>query len=131
MDTHVWYWFMVGDKTLKNKVVNDINKAALDGSLCLSAISVWEIAMMESKGRVNFKLPILQWVEEALHSVPIQLLPLFPSVAVESCQLNHFHGDPADRIIVATARIEKLILLTRDKKIQHYASLNKVKIMGA
>lgn len=131
MDTHIWYWFVIGDKSLTSKMVDLINQAALDDSLFLSSFSVWEIAMMENKGRVSFKLPTLQWVEEALKEVPIQLVPLYPAIAVESCHLIDFHGDPADRIIVATARVENLTLMTRDKKIQEYAKMNKVKVICA
>ena len=131
MDTHIWYWFAIGDKALTTKIISIINDAALDDSLYLAAISVWEIAMMESKGRVNFKLPTLQWIEEALKGVPIQLVPLYPAISVESCYLEDFHGDPADRIIVATARVENLTLITRDKKIQSYAKLHKIKVVAA
>lgn len=131
MDTHVWYWFAVGDKALSSKIISIINDAALDDSLYLSAISVWEITMMESKGRVNFKLPTLQWIEEALKSVPTQLVPIHPAISVESCYLEDFHGDPTDRIIVATARVENLTLITRDKKIQSYAKSHKVKVIPA
>jgi PIN domain nuclease of toxin-antitoxin system len=129
MDTHVWYWFVMGDKTLPAKVIELINRAALDDYLYLSDISVLELAMMEGKGRINFQLPTLQWIEKALKGVPVQLISLHPAIAVESCQLEGFHGDPADRIIVATARVENLTLLTRDKKIQSYAKHNKVKIV--
>jgi PIN domain nuclease of toxin-antitoxin system len=131
MDTHIWYWFVGGDKTLPAKVIDVINQAALEDSLYLAAISVWEIAMMENKGRIQFQIPILQWIEEALKNVPIQLLALHPAIAVESCHLDDLHGDPADRMIVATARVENLTLITRDIKIQNYAKQNKVKVLVA
>jgi len=130
LDTHVWYWFVIGDKTLTKKSIDLINQAALSDSLYLSSISVWEIALMESKGRISFQVPTLKWVEEALKNIPIQLIFLYPSIAVESCHLIDFHGDPADRIIAATARVENLTLLTRDKKIQAYSKMNKVNIIS-
>ncbi len=131
MDTHIWYWFVTGDETLSKKVIETINQASHKDSLYLSAISLWEIAMLENKNRIHFKLPTLQWIESALKGAPIQLLPITPAVAVESCRLEDFHGDPADRIIVATARVENLTLLTRDKKIQDFGSQNKVKIISS
>lgn len=130
MDTHIWYWFAIGDKLLAPKSVAMINDAALNDSLYVSAMSVWELAMLESKNRISFQLPTLQWIEEALNNLPLQLIPLTPAISVESCSLTHFHGDPADRIIVATARVEKLILLTRDQKILDYASINKIKAVA-
>lgn len=91
-----------------------INQASFNDALHLSAMSPWEIAMMESKNRVSFKL-----------------LPLTPQIAIESCHLEHFHGDPVDRIIVATARVANLTLATRDKKILSYAHTSKVNIFSA
>jgi PIN domain nuclease of toxin-antitoxin system len=131
LDTHIWYWFVIGDETLSKKTIENINQAALNDSLYLSAISVWEVAMLENKNRIHFKIPTLQWVEQALKEIPIQLLPLTPAIAVESCHLEDFHGDPADRIIVATARVENLTLLTRDKKIQYYGDQRKAEIVLA
>jgi len=131
LDTHIWYWFVIGDKTLSNKNIELINTAATEDALYLSSISIWEIAMLESKERIHFKLPILQWIEESLKAIPLQLVPLHPAISVESCYLKEFHGDPADRMIVATARVENLTLMTRDKKIQNYSRQQKVKIFSA
>lgn len=67
----------------------------------------------------------------AMKGVPTQLVPLHPAIAVESCSLEDLYGDPADRIIVATARVENLTLITRDKKIQTYGEACKVKVISA
>ena len=57
LDTPIWYWFIIGDKIIPNKIIDLINQSALSDSLYLSSISVWEIAMLENKGRISFKLP--------------------------------------------------------------------------
>jgi len=121
LDTHTWIWYVNGDTTLKSGAKKRISEAALNGMLFVSAISTSEVAMLEAKGRISLTIPTLQWVESALDCLPIQLSPLTPKITVESCQLLDMHGDPADRLIVATARVENLTLLTRDKNIQKYA----------
>jgi PIN domain nuclease of toxin-antitoxin system len=109
LDTHVWVWGAAGDRkagTLK----------AFQGTPVLSAISVWEVAMLESKGRLTLKPDPATWIRTNL-AAPIALEPLSPEIALESCRLAAFHGDPADRIIVATAAVLGLPLLTADAEI--------------
>jgi len=85
-------------------------------------MSVWELGMLESKGRIQLGISCTQWVEKALAQPGVALAPLTPAIAIESSNLpGSFHGDPADRIIVATARALKARLLTSDKNIRAYA----------
>jgi PIN domain nuclease of toxin-antitoxin system len=87
----------------------------------VASISLWEFAMMVAKGRIELKITAEQWLDYATHKTGIHLFELTPKVAVESCELPiPFHGDPADRIIVATARIKGATLLTKDRKILDY-----------
>ena len=84
-------------------------------------ISVWELGLLESKGRVHLHTSCAQWVEDALAMPGLTLAPLTPTIAIESTRLpGSFHGDPADRIIVATARTMGARLLTSDKNIRAY-----------
>lgn len=121
LDTHVWLWFVDGNSTLKKQVVADITATAMTGSLLIPAICVWEIAMLQDRGRLTLNKPLKDWINEALDLSGAFLAPLSPDVAIESCKLpGKFHSDPADRMIVATARIENATILTRDKRILEY-----------
>ncbi len=121
LDTHVWLWFVDGNSTLKKQVVADITATAMNGSLLIPAICVWEIAMLQDRGRLTLNKPLKDWISEALDLSGTSLAALSSDVAIESCKLpGKFHGDPADRMIVATARIENATILTRDKRILEY-----------
>jgi len=130
LDTHVWLWLMSGDGGMKPSAVRAMDEAASHGLIRVSAISVWEVAMLEAKGRIRLAKDCLAWVNEALRAPGIALVPLTPEVAVESSRLpGTFHGDPADRILVATARREGAVLLTRDEKILAYGKAKHLSTM--
>ena len=128
IDTHYWLWLEAGDKAKLDAVNLDIiRKTANRGELFVSTISVWEIAMLESKDRVDLYEGCAKWVEEALSRPGLTLAPLSPAVAIESTRLpGSFHSDPADRIIVATARIMGARLLTSDQRIRTYGGQRHV-----
>lgn len=132
LDTHAWIWLLLGDPILQKKAaLAAIEQAALDARLLVSAISVWEIGMLEAKGRIVLPLDIMQWVENALAVPGIRLHPLTPAIAVQSSRLpGAFHGDPADRILVATARTLGAVLVTRDTKILAYGAAGLVKTLA-
>ncbi len=132
LDTHVWIWLMVGEPTLgKSAALKSVEQAALDARLLVSAISVWEIGMLEAKGRIVLPLDITHWVENALTAPGVRLQPLTPAIALHSSRLPaEFHGDPADRILVATARIVDAILVTRDARILAYGAAGLVKTLA-
>jgi PIN domain nuclease of toxin-antitoxin system len=97
--------------------------AAAAGNLFVSAISCWEIGMLCARGRLQLELDARDWVERSLRAPGLSLLPLTPSIAVAASYLpGDLHGDPADRILVASARAEQLTLATRDQKILDYSS---------
>lgn len=122
LDTHTWVWLNNGSDELSNKIIQKIDTAADQGKVFISAISVWEIATLAAKKRLVLRTSLKEWVDEALSQVGVDLVPLSPDISIESSVLpNGFHGDPADRLIVATARIKRMILLTRDSKILSYA----------
>ncbi len=87
----------------------------------VSAISCWEVAKLVELDRLQLTLPVLQWLERALTHSGVRLLELTPRIAVESTELpGKFHRDPADQILVATARVLSIPLLTADRKILEY-----------
>lgn len=130
LDTHVWIWFVKGDSTLKSPARQVIEDAYNNGTIALSAISIWETAMLVSKHKLILSLPVLDWIKQAIRSTRCELIDLSTDIAVESCQLpDGFIGDPAGRIIIATARLKKLTLLTRDKHILNYGKYKYVSTM--
>lgn len=128
LDTHVFIWLMNGDKSIPLKIRQLINKSVTESNVYLSIISCWEIAMLECKKRIALTLPCQDWIEASTKRSGIQVLPLTPNICVESCNLpDGFHEDSADRVIVASARIEDLTLITRDDQILKYAKKHHVK----
>lgn len=130
LDTHAWLWLMSGDGNMKPSAVRAIEAAASHGLVRVSVISVWEVAMLEARGRIRLAKECLAWVGDALRAPGIALLPLTPEIAVESSRLpGTLHGDPADRIIVATARREGAVLVTRDERILAYGKAKHIAAM--
>ena len=128
LDTHTWLWFFAGDKTLTPKVRTLINAAIQEGTLYLSSISFWEVSMLVAKKRIVLNCPSLAWINQA--AAKLQMIHLTATISVDSCELpDDFHGDPADRIIVASARVENLVLLTRDNNILKYSKKNHVQTL--
>ena len=88
--------------------------------------------MLAKSGRLQISIPISQWIQEVLQRPGLQLLGFTPEIAVESVNLPApMHKDPADRIIVASARVERLALVTRDKDILDFARLTGLAHMQA
>ena len=124
LDTHIWIWAINGDVArLSAEGLEAIKIASQNNRLGVCAISVWEIGMLESKGRIQCGKVCLDWVREALSAPGLRLIPLTPEIAIESSRLpGGLHGDPADRILAATSRIMKATLVTKDLKLLEYAS---------
>lgn len=120
LDTHVWIWWVHDDPQLPLGH-KSVLKSQEPTGLGISAISCWEVAKLVEYGRLRLSEPLPSWMEKALSYPGIQVLPLTPEIAIESTQLPQpFHKDPADQIIVATARIYDLGLMTCDIKILAY-----------
>jgi PIN domain nuclease of toxin-antitoxin system len=133
LDTHCWLWIQAGgEDELSRESIRVIEDAARRGALLLSAISVWELAMLVSKSRVTLQTPLLDWVREALRTPGLSVVPLTPEIAVESTRLpGTFHGDPADRIIVASARETGATIITQDRRILAYTKQGHVRAIPA
>ena len=90
----------------------------------ISAISCWELAKLVEKKRIGFSIPLLPWIRRSLNEFNIRVADLSPEIAVESTGLRDFHRDPADQIIVATARILSMRLVTADRQILNYPDVD-------
>lgn len=132
MDTHVWVWAAVDDPRLSRRARAAVDEAARDGRLRVAPISVWELGMLEAKGRVRLGKDCLEWVKETLSRPGVALAPFSPEIAVNSSRLpGSFHGDPADRILVATARALSARLVTKDTGILTYGRAEYVSVLAA
>lgn len=131
LDTHVWIWMAEGDRAaLSVAAIEAIEEAARSGAVRVSAISVWEVAMLEAKGRISLSRPVNDWVQAALHLPGVRLLPLSPEIAVESTRLPGVpRGDPADRILMASARHLGGRLATCDREILGYAAKGQLRVL--
>lgn len=126
LDTHIWIWWVDGNKRLSQDHRQHIEANQVNG-LGISVISCWEVAKLVEVGRLGLSYPVKDWIRLALSQPGIRLLPLTPEIAIESTQLpDEFHRDPADQIIVATARILDCSLLTADSKIIAYSHVNNL-----
>jgi PIN domain nuclease of toxin-antitoxin system len=131
LDTHVWIWLINGDSRLEHSgLLPEINKAARTKSIKIPAISVWEVSMLASKNRIILEGDTMEWINKALSAPGISLCPLTPEIAYESAHLpGDFHGDPADRMIVASARKLNATLVTFDQKILEYSNNGYVHVL--
>ena len=129
-DTHVWYWIIIGSDKVPRKIRNKINSAIPAGNIKVSIISAWEIAMLESKGRIKMHINCLDWIKKALAAPSIALCNLTPDIIYESIHLpGSMHNDPADKMIIASARILNATLVTIDKNIVDYSKCGYIKTL--
>jgi PIN domain nuclease of toxin-antitoxin system len=133
LDTHCWLWAQAGQtEKFSRQGRRIIERAAQTGDLRVSVISVWEIGMLEAKGRLDLKMSCAEWVNQALATPGLSLVPLTPEIAIESSRLpGKIHADPADRILLATARITGTRLLTADERLLAYGRQHHALIMPA
>jgi len=121
LDTHTWIWWHTDPTKLSVKARSTIANADVYEELLLSAISPWEFCKLLEKGRMSISSDPEKWIYQALDLPKLRVVPLYPVLAYRSTVLPPpFHDDPADQMIVATAREEEATILTSDKKIRDY-----------
>ena len=119
LDTHVWVWWLTPDSPLSIAERTALDAKAGRGELFLAAVSLWEVQMLAAKRRLQLPLPFPDWLAQAADDRMISVIPLDIDVILALDALpESFHGDPADRLIVATARARKVPLATRDATIR-------------
>jgi len=118
LDTHILLWWFLSIPRLSSWQEEVLRAATGEEPLWVSDITLWEIATLHSLGRIKLHIPLRDWLEQATAAPLVQRLPITPAVAAEVAALpDSFHRDPADRIIVASARILGATLLTQDRRI--------------
>jgi len=119
LDTHVWVWWLTPRSPLTRRERDALDSLAAQRELGLSAISLWEAQMLHAKGRLDIPLAFADWIEQAADERVITVLQLDTAVILALDSLpRSFHGDPADRLIVATARSRRMPLATHDAAIR-------------
>jgi PIN domain nuclease of toxin-antitoxin system len=113
LDTHIWLWSVLEPERISRRVEKEIQDVS--NELWLSPISVWELIVLWQKGRIAPDEDIETWIPEALRSLPLQEAPVTYEVARETARLRLPHRDPADRLLLATAKIFELTLVTADE----------------
>jgi PIN domain nuclease of toxin-antitoxin system len=126
LDTHAWVWWVHANEQLSGPQTRIIQANETD-IIGVSAISVWEVAKLVQFDRVELPCPLREWFEAALSYPGVRLLGLTSEVAIESTRLpGEFHRDPADQIVVATARLNNSPLVTSDAKILKYPHVKAI-----
>ena len=123
---------MSGNKALASSpALAQMEAAVGPARLRVSTISVWEVGMLEAKGRISLPLSCEEWVRRSLLAPGLSLASFTPEIALASTRLpGEFHGDPADRILVATARTLEATLVTKDQQIIHYGNKGYLTVLA-
>jgi PIN domain nuclease of toxin-antitoxin system len=128
LDTHVLLWSVLTPDKISDDIKQRIVTAQSDGELLISSISLWEIAMLQLTKRINIYEPIKDFLESIVGMSGLSIVEMSPEIIAESVLLmDDFHGDSADRMIVATAKCSGASLLTRDETILTWAQLGHIK----
>lgn len=118
LDTHAWIWWLHGDARLGQHALKKLDQLPRNLRPAISDISLWEVATLVSRGRLELQSTLDAWLAIAAHPSTVRVLPMTPRIAAEVARLpDSFQRDPADRLIVATSRVHGLAVLTRDAAI--------------
>jgi PIN domain nuclease of toxin-antitoxin system len=116
LDTHVLVWLDEASPRLGPGAIEKINTAFQAGNAMVSAISFWEVSMLVRKGRIRLDMDLSVWRNDFMEQGLIEL-PVTGEIGIKAAGLEQFHGDPADRLIAATALQHSLTLITADEKL--------------
>lgn len=128
LDTHTLLWWASGDKAKLSTGATDAIEAELTGGqIIVSSISAWELSVLVAKGRIALSMDVEAWLKVVQEIESVKFMPVDNEVAVKSVELpGEFHKDPADRMIVATARMLAAPLVTADEKIRAYQHVKTI-----
>ena len=125
LDTHVLIWWPNDRSRLSPDQQEAVGSASAESPLLVSDISLWEVATLHGLGRIRLTLPLREWLGKATAPPLVRRHGISPAIAAELAALpDSFHRDPADRILVATARVLGATLLTQDRRIVDAALVN-------
>lgn len=119
LDTCTLLWLVADQDKLSQEARRTIGEA--NQGLYVSAISAFEVAVKHRNGRLTLPKPPQQWFPEAIEFHGIRELPVSSTIALRSVQLQPLHNDPCDRIVIATAQVNSLAIVTCDALIAQYS----------
>lgn len=128
LDTHALLWWVNGERAQLSAAATAAIDAEMDGGqILVSSMSAWELAMLVERRRVALSMDIASWLDTLGRIDAVRMVPVDSEIAVKSVQLpGDFHKDPADRIIVATARKFAAPLVSADEKIRAYPHVRAI-----
>ena len=127
LDTQAWVWWACAPEKLSRRASRLIESELRSANVLISSFSVWELAMLVAEGRLQFALDLAEWMAECEKIPGLRFMPVTNAIALASVNLpGKFHPDPADRIIVATARHVAARIVTSDSKIRAYPHVKTV-----
>lgn len=127
LDTHALVWWASGSAELSAKAKSAIDRECREGQIVVSAISAWEIAMLVEREKLVLSMDVVIWLDTVADIDAVCFFPVDVDISIKSVQLpGAFHKDPADRMIVATARKLAAPLVTRDEKIRAYKHVRTI-----
>ena len=132
LDTHVLIWLLQDDVRMAESAFVMIRSAAAVKKIIVSAITPWEISLLVAKKRIDLGLDFQFWIDQAIGLPVICLQALTPAIAVESTRLPlEMRPDPADRILVATARHFGATLMTADSALLRHGAVGRFRCVSA
>lgn len=127
LDTHTLVWWVAEDKALSRKAKAAIDLELDGGHIIVSTISAWEIAMLVDRDKLVLSMDVGSWLATVAEIAAVHFLPVDIDITTKSVNLpGEFHKDPADRMIVATARKLAAPLVTKDEKIRAYKHVKTI-----
>ncbi len=127
LDTHVLVWWASGDAALSRRARTALERETSAGEIAISSISAWEIAMLARRNRLVLSMDVGRWLATVSAIEAVRFVPVDVEIATGSVDLpGDFHPDPADRIIVATARRLSAPLVTKDERIRAYPHVKTI-----
>ena len=129
LDTHVWLWYFMGDPRVKGtRAFAQIERGMIESRVRISVFSVWEVGLLEAKGRISLPVSPREWLRQTLEKPGVSLAPFTEDIALDANELpGDFHADPVDRILVATARRLGMDIVTADREILSYAKKHYIR----
>lgn len=116
LDTHVLVWLVESSPRLGTQAIEKIDTAFLSGIAAVSAISFWEVGTLVRKGRITLEMDLAAWRDDLVKQ-GLNELPVTGDIAIRAAGLENFHGDPADRLIAASAVHHSATLVTADARL--------------
>lgn len=127
LDTHALVWWASGSAELSAKAKSAIDRECREGQIVVSAISAWEITMLVEREKLVLSMDVEIWLDTVADIDAVCFFPVDVDISIKSVQLpGEFHKDPADRMIVATARRLAAPLVTKDEKIRAYKHVKTI-----